>query len=278
MTVVGISMVKDEADVVGFTVEHMLHQCDYVLVADNMSTDATPDILDNLVTKYDNLLVVPDHEPAYFQSAKMTSLAHQAHKYFGAEWIVPFDADEWWGTTSTDTPLRTRLQSAPDHRLFRTLAASLYDHVPTAADPWADSPIHRMVYRTKLPLPLPKTIGRWAEDMVIEQGNHAILYGGKPCPGTAVLTCHHFPVRSFSQFVRKARNGAAAYAAAGPRLDPSSGAHWRSWGKMSDDELLHIYQTYYFRSGANPLYDVYVDGALLPRLMYDPIVISRTTK
>jgi hypothetical protein len=39
--------------------------------------------------------VVTDREPAYFQAAKMTRLARAAARA-GADWVVPFDADELW--------------------------------------------------------------------------------------------------------------------------------------------------------------------------------------
>jgi hypothetical protein len=41
MTVVAVSMVRDEEDIVGATVAHMRSQVDHVIVADNLSTDRT---------------------------------------------------------------------------------------------------------------------------------------------------------------------------------------------------------------------------------------------
>ena len=41
----GIAMVKNEADIIGPIVAHMRDQVDHVLIADNLSTDETPDIL-----------------------------------------------------------------------------------------------------------------------------------------------------------------------------------------------------------------------------------------
>src|SRR5678815_6052118 len=41
VTVCAVSMVKDEADIIGYTVGNMLQQVDHVVVADNGSTDGT---------------------------------------------------------------------------------------------------------------------------------------------------------------------------------------------------------------------------------------------
>ncbi len=46
MTVVAIMMVKDEADIIGHTLDHLHAQgIDHVVIADNMSTDNTGFIL-----------------------------------------------------------------------------------------------------------------------------------------------------------------------------------------------------------------------------------------
>ncbi len=220
-----VSMVKDEADVIGHTVGNLLGHVDAVLVADNGSTDGTRDLLADIARAYPGtVMVTDDPDPAYYQSAKMSLLASVAAEQ-GARWVVPFDADEWW--RSPWGRIGDVLLGLPPSESIAE--AALYDHVTTDADDAAEgNPYRRIRWRRAEPGRFPKVAVRPVLPVVIEQGNHGAHY---PRPGRTpqpVLEIHHFPYRSAEQFVRKARNGAAAYAATD--LPESEGAHWRSYG------------------------------------------------
>lgn len=242
--IAGITIVKDEADIIEGVVEHMLAEVDHVVVGDNLSTDATPEILRGLSERYDDRLTVYcDEEVAYMQSAKMTALAQVAADA-GAEWVVPFDADEWW--YSPFGRIGDILEGIPGQYL--TASAALYDHVATGADPDNLSPLYRMGWRRRLPGPLPKVACRTRADLVIEQGNHAARYEGHTTCLTGQLVVRHFPFRSAEQMTRKAINGAAAYAATDLPLDV--GAHWRQYGALIDahgpDALHPVFREWFF--------------------------------
>src|SRR5688500_11811701 len=91
-------MAKDEADVAVGLVLHTLGEVDAMVVADNMSSDGTYELLLGLAADFPHrLIVVRDREVAYLQSQKMTRLAEFAVQTLDAEWIVPVDFDElWW--------------------------------------------------------------------------------------------------------------------------------------------------------------------------------------
>lgn len=220
MAVFGIAMVRDEADIVGSTVAHMLTQVDHVIVADNGSVDGTREILAGL-----DVEVIDDPEVGYYQSAKMTMLARRAAEA-GADWVVPFDADEWWYTPHAATIAEFLGQFGPQ---WLTVSADLYDHVATGADPDKVNPVERMRWRRVNAVPLPKVACRPRTDLVIHQGNHGASYdsGATVQPG---LIVRHFPYRSAEQFVRKARNGAEAYKATD--LPETTGQHWRQYGAL----------------------------------------------
>ena len=83
MIVAGVTMVRDEADIIVPVIRHMATQVDAIIVADNRSTDHTARLLLALQRE----LKVPidireDPEVGYEQARKMTHLAHEANRAF----------------------------------------------------------------------------------------------------------------------------------------------------------------------------------------------------
>lgn len=259
-----VAMVKDEADVIALTVGNMLRQVDHVYVADNGSTDGTRDILDGLATMNGGrLLVLDDPEVAYYQSEKMSALACKARDN-GADWVVPFDADEYWYAVDG----RTIAEVLADCR-FPVAAAALTDHVATGQDdpdflPW----------RRAHQLSMPKVAFQPMAGFTLEQGNHSVLDRRRKRPPVrgGLLAVHHYPYRSAAQFVRKVRNGAAAYAAGGDRIRADFGAHWRSWGAIlardGEKAVRDIFLTWYYRE--DPTVPIQIGGEWQEALVYDP--------
>lgn len=264
MTTIAIAMVKDEADIIATTVRHMIGQVDHVIVADNLSSDGTSDILDALP-----ITVVDDPEIAYNQSAKMTRLAGIAHN-MGADWIVPFDADEIW--YSPQGRIADVLTGQP--AAVKVAVAALWDHVPTGLDSDSGCPVSRIGWRNTERAPLHKVACRWAPDMQIQMGNHNVRYTETdrwPDVLEGHIEIRHFPNRTPAQFVSKVRNGAAAYAASDQ--PPEHGGHWRSYGRILEqfgEQVLidDVFLRWFYRD--DPTATVVVDGVTLPDLIFDP--------
>lgn len=220
-----VTMVKDEADILGLTLAHLLAQgVDAIIVADNGSSDGTRDIIREFGAQASVHLAL-DAEPAYLQSYKMSLLAEHA-RAAGADWIVPFDADEFWfarGGRLADVLRRQRSAKArarvhcafPASDLAPGDAGSAGWRLDDARYPeWLD----KMAFRSH----------RFAS---IEQGNHSVVRPGEVEPTLGVI---HVPWRSFEQFRRKVRQGAAAVRASGSRLGAD---HWLELDRFDDDEL-----------------------------------------
>ena len=242
MSVWLVSMVRNEQDVIEAFVRHHADHVDGLLIADNLSEDHTRGILDDLADEFP-LVVVDDPDPAYRQSEKMTALANRARVEFGADWVVPADADEFW------VPLRfpriAELCAAqPDD--VGVLPAAILNHVVTGYEGFES-----MTHRLAEPAPLHKVACRTRPDLTIAMGNHQAIYAnGQPAAVFDVLTVHHFPVRTAAQFVRKARQGAAAL-----RLTPLGedvGCHWRAWDKMSDAQLVAAFIEHWTYASDDP--------------------------
>lgn len=239
----GIAMVRDEADIIATTVRHMLGHVDHVLVANNLSTDATAELAAAAGAQ-----VVDDPDPAYEQADKMTALATSAWQC-GAEWVVPFDADEIW-TTRDGQRIADYL-----HGLDADVAiAQLFDHRITDADDADETdPVVRMRWREQAPAVLPKMAARTDATLTLAMGNHDVGYERAHRRVHSPLMIHHYPYRSPEQFIRKSRNGAAALAAT--KLHRSIGAHWRMYGRLTDDELT----AHYFQHFHKPTADLVED-------------------
>lgn len=221
MTVAAVGMVRDEADVIAGTIAHLRNEgIEHIVVADNGSVDGTRDILHEL-----DVEVIDDPVVAYHQSDKMTALAARAAAA-GARWIVPFDADEIW--VSHHGLIDRVLRNAPADVNLAT--GQLFNHFPTAIDPAEADPFRSIIWRQPAPGALPKVAFRWEPGAVIHQGNHGVDLPSGSRPFDAALEIRHFPYRSAEQFVRKARNGAEAYAATD--YPDHVGAHWRGYGTI----------------------------------------------
>jgi hypothetical protein len=269
-------LVKDEADVIEPVVRHLCSQVDEVIVADNMSSDDTPAILRGLADSGLPVLVQLDEEPGYWQSDKTTALAKQAHER-GHSWVIPCDADEVW--YSPNGRLGDVLDGLGPEWLFAT--APLYYHVTTAVDdPNEADPTLRLRWRFREPVGIPKVASRLSADLWIGMGNHEAQRGGvqwvhssgHPPTMPGMVQIRHFPWRSEMQFLRKIRNGAAAYTAAEGMPD-RFGEHWRQWRERPDIAVFEWFRSYGFCP--NPLEVWHVPDGTDHLLIEDPAPVVR---
>lgn len=203
-------MMRDEADIAERSVRHLLEQgVDHVIVADNLSTDGTGDLCAEAGAE-----VLYDSDPAYYQADKMTRLAHMAGA-MGADWIIPFDADELWCGVAA-------LRNEQAH----VVEVKAYDFI-------------RGDWRRPYPQPFPKVAFRWHPHAQLHQGNHGVDRPGYR-RSSDELVIRHYQYRSLAQLIRKVRQGTAAYAAT--TLPESEGAHWKSLAALTDDELAVVWK------------------------------------
>lgn len=222
----GIAMVKDERDVIAGTIEHLLGQgVDRLLVADNGSGDGTLEWLRERAGTAP-LTVVRDREPAYYQAQKMTRLAHWAASR-GADWIVPFDADERW-LAPGDT-LAAFLRRQP----VDVVTAQIHNVFPVRE---TDGAV-RMRRLDLTPHADVKVAFRAHPLVLLLMGNHAVVRPGPVGAGLAIL---HLPWRSPEQLRGKVRAGARALRAAGH--DEGVGTHWHALADREDAALRAVWE------------------------------------
>lgn len=217
--IVAVTMVRNEADIIETTLRHTATQVDHIICADNLSTDGTSDILHRLAAELP-LTVVADDDPAYLQADKMTRLALDAMN-MGADWVLPFDADELFTGTNGRT-VADELTAMDPH--IDTVYAAGFDHIAR------DDSGRLSSWRRADPQPLPKVAFRPTADRRLAMGNHDVTGGNNRA--AEALTYRHFQYRTLEQFARKVRDGARAYEATD--LPDTFGAHWREAATLDD--------------------------------------------
>lgn len=225
MKVWAVSLMHDEADIAFHSVRHMFSQgVDGVLVYDNLSDDGTGDECFRAGAE-----VLFDGDPAHRQGAKMTTLARYAAEEYGAEWIVPFDADEIWHGIDLLRHVRGNL-----------VLVHGYDYLPRRTDNGDENPFRRLEYRRPFHQTYPKVAFRWDSRAAIAEGNHHVWLTD-PVQSGLHLRLSHFQYRSLEQMTHKVRHGAAAMDLAG--MAPTEGAHWRSLAALDDAGIARAWET-----------------------------------
>ncbi len=216
MSVAAVSTVRNEVDIIEATVSHLLEEgIERVYIADGLSTDGTREILDDLSLMLP-ITVITDGEPYHYQPAWMDRLAALAASE-GHEWIVAFDADEFW-YANTDTHISEALRVVPPD--VGVLTARMYQHTD-----WDHRHIH--------PQPFPKVAYRWNPNARIANGNHSIAgVPGMVWPG--ILDIRELKYRGYDHFKRKIieRN-----ATLDPSLPQTDGWHMRVLDGLPEEEL-----------------------------------------
>ncbi len=224
-------LVRDEEDVLEANLRyHLSRGVDHVLVTDNLSRDATPDIL----RRYERAGWVTTHRETdddYEQARWVTRMARRAYTDLGADWVIHADADEFWWPTRGD--LKEALASVPaafgalrvPRRNFRVERGQRGPSI-------GNMTLREAAPRSYMGRPLlPKVCHRGCADVVVEQGNHGLRQPEMTTPlpvydGHEPVEILHYQLRGWPHFENKIALGGAAYAR-NTRLPENVGRGWR---------------------------------------------------
>lgn len=234
MRLVGLSMVKNESDVIEAYIRHNLRFLDALYMIDNGSVDGTREILVKLQRAGLPLVIFDDPRFGYFQAEKMTALFRNVCDYVTPDFCFLLDADEFIDVTSREF-LEEQLATLP-RGVHGLVGWKTYVLSPTA-DLSESNPLRRLTYRRKTENPIyyKVVISTNSDDIhrfCIAQGNHSVSPAdGKEIPHQVLstLSIAHFPVRSPTQLVTKIICGWLAYLAMDPNnANTAPGYQWRS--------------------------------------------------
>lgn len=227
MRVFGILLVRNEVDVVSVALEHHLALgLTHILVLDNGSTDGTERVLSRFAWA-GRVSVLRDAGP-FRHAALATLLAREAFAR-DADWVVPFDADEFWHVPDGDLAARLAASSAGALRVQVTnfvqrqdwrecTAAGLLHMTRRAAQPvgpieWSESLVDARSIAYVEALHPSKWAVRGGAGVRYSSGCHhvtGIAGAAGELRGVEIL---HAPLRSLTVLQRKAEQGRRVMAA-----------------------------------------------------------------
>jgi hypothetical protein len=210
--IVGVGMVKNEADIIEASVRHNLRYLDRLILFDHDSSDATPRILRALADEGLPVSILSPRtdrrELGYWQGEFMTGLARLAFADHGADHVIPIDADEFLDAGSRSA-LETALEDCPGD----VISIEWQTYVPGLDDGAGMHPLDSLRWRVETDVPtLPKiAISRRATagDWFIARGNHAFCRRNgtessiHPAVAVEGLRLAHLPLRSPQQMTAK---------------------------------------------------------------------------
>ena len=248
--VVGICMVRNAVDIVRVNVLHHLSLgLDRIVLVDNMSTDGTVRVLEEM-SRRDSRLRWSQEDGPHPQARVFTRLAREAH-HEGADWVLPIDVDEFWHVRSAKLKTilaksesvairvqvinfvqqRSQLESTPDALLHMTWRVPQPVGSPEeAAELVASGQIAHVEARYPA-----KWIVRPTQTVEISHGNHHLagIVGG--LENSDEIVCLHAPLRSRAALYAKAIHGRRVEEAGGK---PGESWHVRRFRRLAEEDRM----------------------------------------
>ena len=217
----GLSMVKNEQDVIEPFLRHHAALLDTIVLLDNASIDRTRAIALDCARELGNVVIGDSPEFSFLQSERTTRLLQAAQAAFRADYVFFLDADEFLSAPDRDTLLAALRPIPPEGAgllQWRTFVIRPGQEDAVAADP----PVRFTHRRLAEQPPFGKVVLRLdsatATGLTIAQGSHTATREGVEIPAVALDPLHlqHFPVRSSRQIAAKAVVGWTACVARDP--------------------------------------------------------------
>ena len=232
--IIGLSMVKNEEDIIEQFVRHNLFFIDYLCLLENGSVDNTKKILLQLQEEGIPIVIFDDPIPGYFQADKMTKLLKAVSSTFFPDFIIPLDADEFIKCRSKDEFIEA-LEDIPPLGIG-LVKWQTYINKPHFLDKIHKDSLFNMKFRRKNENPqyykaILRLDKQYSASIRFTQGNHnAYLKVSKnklPSVKIENILLSHFPVRSVKQITEKAITGWMAYLLKNPNAkNEGSGYQW----------------------------------------------------
>jgi len=206
---IGITMVKNEADFIEYFVRHNFRILDELYIADDQSSDNTPEIISSLKQEGMKIELLPIEDRKtkllYLQSQAMTRLMRYSATKQGTKecYILPLDADEIILGNREEIISQLRALAPDEYGLIKWKTFAPINGGLNTGKPVTSffKPLlieQRVFYKVIVPI-------QHSKSATIAMGNHRIsCESAQLKPRKLNLELGHFPVRSADQIIAKA--------------------------------------------------------------------------
>jgi glycosyltransferase involved in cell wall biosynthesis len=251
MTLIGITKVLNEDDIVEAFIRHHATMVDHHLILDNGSTDETINILKALKDEGLNLSVFQNKCTFFNEASYNTELFKHARTVFNAEWAVFLDADEFIDARQAPQGLRGLLQSVPAAEVCLGLQSITYFDHPSDDPAELTVPL-RMRYREK---PAERLLSKMfvrgalaspAFDTLIEAGQHEVLIDGqmvRPFGDHAVSLAHYYRRSAWQTISKSVLGYLKVTASPKSERDKKRAVHYNDIFRFMRDDPERLFQS-----------------------------------
>jgi glycosyltransferase involved in cell wall biosynthesis len=240
MKIVGITMVRNEVDVIRLSLlHHLALGLDRILVVDNDSTDGTAELLERL-SREESRIHWRSDRGLFSQGDVFTTLAREAF-WQRADWVVPFDADEFWWVRNGDLRQTLAATTTPAvsfpavnfaQRRAQLTATEAGLLTMTRRAPWTVESSQALLEANHIAYVEARCVAKWLfrpnVKIEVAAGNHALSAVGRGEPGHGIV-CLHAPLRSMACLERKADKGVRELENDSP---PEQSWHLKRWARL----------------------------------------------
>ncbi len=195
---------NEEEDILETFIRHNLNYLDFLVLADNGSTDNSRKIINKLIREGLSLCVISESRLAHNQDYRITNLYRRVATSLFPEFIVPIDADELIQSPSKESFINS-LQNIPKNGI------GLYPWKTYIPEPTNTSHLlSNFKYRRKKENPqyfkiILRTSGSVNYQLKINQGSHGVTNKNGEIPSVELsdICLAHFPIRSINQLFKR---------------------------------------------------------------------------
>ncbi len=225
--IIGISCVRNEADIIEWMIRYNLKFIDELHVIDNLSTDATTEILQSLQKEGLPLHLHTSDDHTHPQERVMAKLAAQLASAGQVDFLIPLDADELIDIASKEALLQELVKIPPGNA--GAVAWKTFQPNPSANPELAyfrqmtRFRSHEHAWQSKLILSA-QACGVYDWSAGCHNAFHQVT-GGPILRFDLKFNLAHYPVRSAEQLAKKVIVGSQALELKSNKCQ-GEGAHW----------------------------------------------------